>query len=355
MANTGKTHSVNEVETHNPAFEEQDEITQINGNNPPNSTAINIPSAESEQDGSAERNGGNSEIPILFPDELLKTGISFLVLILGFLITSISLSITHERMPDYPPLPDVFLDNAPYKEWGLDVSEYIIVCLTLSAVILVLFHKHRAIVTRRIFLITGILYGYRGLTMYITVLPKPNPEYYCSPKLNSTITFLEVMSRTLKIMTSGGLGITGDQVYCGDFIFSGHTMILLLAFLAIREYSPKKWWFLHGVAILCVVAGVIFLLLARGHYCIDVLLAYWVTTRIWWTYHTSACHTHLKAYSEHNYIGNMWWWHVFRYFECNIGGPLPKAYTVPLPARAKDWIYAKFTNRSGYIDIDDQA
>jgi hypothetical protein len=32
-----------------------------------------------------------------------------------------------------------------------------------------------------------------------------------------------------------GCGIFFVQVYCGDFIFSGHTMVLLMGFFIIRE------------------------------------------------------------------------------------------------------------------------
>ena len=30
-----------------------------------------------------------------------------------------------------------------------------------------------------------------------------------------------------------------QHVYCGDWIFSGHTMILILAYLIVVEYSPR--------------------------------------------------------------------------------------------------------------------
>jgi len=39
----------------------------------------------------------------------------------------------------------------------------------------------------------------------------------------------------VKILSGFGLSINGQHVYCGDFIFSGHTMILILSYLLIRE------------------------------------------------------------------------------------------------------------------------
>jgi shingomyelin synthase len=32
-----------------------------------------------------------------------------------------------------------------------------------------------------------------------------------------------------------GLSMNGQHVYCGDYIYSGHTMILVMGFLAIKE------------------------------------------------------------------------------------------------------------------------
>ena len=55
------------------------------------------------------------------------------------------------------------------------------------------------------------------------------------------------------------------------------------------------------------IAGVVTLLLARGHYSIDVIIAYWITTRIWWMFHTIAKNENLKEVggfgeNENNYL-----------------------------------------------------
>ena len=42
-------------------------------------------------------------------------------------------------------------------------------------------HVHH--VPLRVWLILGILYYYRALTMFITVLPKPDETYICAPKV----------------------------------------------------------------------------------------------------------------------------------------------------------------------------
>merc|ERR1711962_1672075 len=115
-------------------------------------------------------------------------------------------------------------------------------------------------------------------------------------------------------------------------------MTLFVAFFVIREYSPRKWFALHGIVLGLVFVGIAFLLIGRGHYSIDVLIAYWVTSRLWWVYHTVAHTPHLRVQGEHNFVSNMWWWHPLRYFEREIPTPLPRVYTVPLPTTFKQWV-----------------
>lgn len=52
----------------------------------------------------------------------------------------------HERVPDrntYGPLPDVVLDNVVAQDWALNVSEVLIMIMSNSAMIFIIFHKHR--------------------------------------------------------------------------------------------------------------------------------------------------------------------------------------------------------------------
>ncbi len=61
----------------------------------------------------------------------------------GWVVTTVSLALTHERVPDVHPLPDILLDNFNYQSWGLDVSEICIMVIVWTAFLLVLFHQHR--------------------------------------------------------------------------------------------------------------------------------------------------------------------------------------------------------------------
>lgn len=64
----------------------------------------------------------------------------------NFIFTASSLAMVHDRVPDratYGPLPDIILDNVYVEDWGLTVSEVLIMIVSNLAVVLVIFHKHR--------------------------------------------------------------------------------------------------------------------------------------------------------------------------------------------------------------------
>jgi len=275
-----------------------------------------------------------------YPKELRKTVAALLIMCLNFVLTTASLSIVHEFMPEHESLPDVILNNIPYQEWALYASELTIQIQVGFAIAMCIFHKHRTIVIRRVALMLSLLYGYRAITMMVTVLPKANKDYYCEPKLKTkgqVLTFGTVLLRVVKLLSGFGLTMNGKHTYCGDFIFSGHTMTLVLSCLAIREYTSKRLWVVHWLYVLSTFAGVCFLMLGRGHYSIDVLIAYWITTRLWYLIHGMASYAPLKQASNLNYFSRIWWWRLFRWFECNVRpGPLPHGFNLPVPL----WVWA---------------
>lgn len=77
------------------------------------------------------------------PGEPLKTLLAFVFLFCAWVATTLSLALTHDRVPDYAPLPDAFLDNITFQSWGLEVSEIIIMIAMTSTFTLAIFHQHR--------------------------------------------------------------------------------------------------------------------------------------------------------------------------------------------------------------------
>lgn len=112
----------------------------------------------------------------------------------------------------------------------------------------------------------GTLYLYRCITMYVTTLPVPGLHMTCAPKVlqitmrsfNSVKDVLvndeqyyehflissqpklhddsqAKLQRILQLISGGGLSLTGSHHLCGDFLYSGHTVMLTLTYLFIKE------------------------------------------------------------------------------------------------------------------------
>lgn len=78
--------------------------------------------------------------------EIGKTilGASYFVIVT--IITSLVMVVVHDRVPDmkkYPPLPDIFLDSVPLIPWAFGMCEVVGCILTLTWILVLVFHKHR--------------------------------------------------------------------------------------------------------------------------------------------------------------------------------------------------------------------
>ena len=129
---------------------------------------------------------------------------------------------------------------------------------------------------------------------------------------------------------------------CIDFKLIAFECPSKLFHFVLIEYSPKRWFLLHYTFFITSALGIIFLLLERGHYSVDCLIAYWITTRVWWMYHHLANNEGIKAelqssenrtMSNNNYLKRAWWWHIFCYFERNVPHNLPHKFSWPLPKK----------------------
>jgi len=109
-------------------------------------------------------------------------------------------------------------------------------------------------------------------------------------------------------------------------------VILVMAFLMIQEYSPRGNWIwsaLHWTYWLISLTGVVLVMIARGHYTVDVLIAYYITTRAFWIYHMLANRSDLKSPSDTNYLSRVFWFRYFIWLEGSIRGVLPRHYSIP--------------------------
>jgi len=269
-----------------------------------------------------------------YPDEFWKTGLVFLFLLSGMVTTTIALIVTNEQVPETPSLPDRLLDQVTYWPAGVVVSETIMAISMLTAFAIVILHSHRSIILRRIFFIVGLMYYYRAITMSITILPKPDMYWEC-PKQNASLSLSDVWNKLTRVAGDGGISLGDKQQFCGDYIFSGHTMVLIIAYLIVKEYSPKSLALLHWFSFFLFLFGVSALLLGRGHYSIDVLLGYWVTSRTWAIYHALANRRELRE-EKNSELKMVWWWRLVSCLEDKVpAGSLPHSYSWPLPEFVK--------------------
>ncbi|KAJ8396036.1 hypothetical protein AAFF_G00025680 [Aldrovandia affinis] len=283
-------------------------------------------------DGKGKRNGfckDPVQIPMPelerspYPVEWGKTAVAFCYAVCCFVFTTVMISVVHERVPSKetdPPLPDKFFDLIDRVEWAFSICEIngmLLVGLWLLQWILL---KYRSIVGRRFFFIVGTLYLYRCVTMYITTLPVPGMHFKCAPKLFGD--WEAQMRRVLKMIAGGGLG---------------HTVMLTLTYLFIKEYSPKRFWWYHWFCWILSAVGIICILLAHDHYTVDVVVAYYITTRLFWWYHTMANQQVLKETSQSNFFSRVWWYRFFQYLEQNVQGIVPRNYELPFSWRSLHW------------------
>uniref|UniRef100_A0A0N4ZCX7 PAP2_C domain-containing protein n=1 Tax=Parastrongyloides trichosuri TaxID=131310 RepID=A0A0N4ZCX7_PARTI len=266
------------------------------------------------------------------PSERYKAFIAFLLCALSAFGNTVILSYVHDFRPTSPPLPDISFSLTPYAPYLLYYNEFIMVSLSLSALVICILHRYRWILLRRLFIITAILYMGRMLTLLFTTLPNADPNYPCAPRFtDQNRTISGVLGRAVKVFFGAGLQVNGDSNLCGDYIYSGHTVILVISTLFINEYSPSKWKYIQYITWPITFTGIAFLLISRGHYTIDVAISYWLTTRLFWEYHTFAANQYLRNdQSKDNHFRKYGWLFICRIMETNIHTNIPEEFDNPI-------------------------
>lgn len=256
--------------------------------------------------------------------EVWKTVMSCLYVFFVFGFTSFVMVIVHERVPDmrtYPPLPDIFLDSVPRIPWAFAMAEACGVILCYMFLLILLLHKHRSILFRRLCSLMGTVFLLRCCTMFVTSLSVPGQHLKCASKTYGD-TWGKIQ-RALAIWSGFGMTLTGVQT-CGDYMFSGHTVVITMLNFFVTEYTPRSWNLIHTISWVLNLFGIFFILAAHEHYSIDVFIAFYITTRLFLYYHTLA---NTRAYQQSRRARI--WFPMFSFFECNVNGPVPNQYNWP--------------------------
>uniref|UniRef100_A0A8B9GSY4 Zgc:162183 n=1 Tax=Astyanax mexicanus TaxID=7994 RepID=A0A8B9GSY4_ASTMX len=257
--------------------------------------------------------------------ESWKTALIFVYVSLVFGMTSFIMVLVHEKVPDihtYPPLPDIFLDRSVIP-WAFAMAEACAVILGCILLLTLLLHKHRCILFRRLCSLMGTVFLLRCVTMFVTSLSVPGRHLQCSGKVYGDIWVK--LRRAVEIWAGLGMSLTGVHT-CGDYMFSGHTIVLTMLNFFITEYTPRKWHLVHTLSWVLNLFGIFFILAAHEHYSIDVFIAFYITTRLFLYYHTLSS-TPALQHSRRARI----WFPLFSFSECNVNGPVPNQYAWPFP------------------------
>ncbi|XP_057241686.1 phosphatidylcholine:ceramide cholinephosphotransferase 1 [Malurus melanocephalus] len=322
-----------------------------------------------------------------YPMEWGKTFLAFIYALFCFVFTTVTISVVHERVPPkevQPPLPDAFFDRFDRVQWAFSICEIngmILVGLWFVQWLLLKYNSECCLLNRREISPEHQLQEVQSIKTLLSRF-QPSSCWKCAGKSCGFIYLLidpvgqsrkgeelkgqvaggsccwelwcltvccallspqlfgdweSHLRRIMKLIAGGGLSITGSHNMCGDYLYSGHTVILTLTYLFIKEYSPRRLWWYHWLCWALSVVGMFCILLAHDHYTVDVVVAYYITTRLFWWYHTMANQQVLKEASQTNLLARVWWYKPFQYFEKNVQGIVPRSYHWPLrcPALAR--------------------
>jgi shingomyelin synthase len=288
--------------------------------------------------------GGGGRVRTL-PAEPAKTIFCFLLMMFVFACNLLFTGTIHDRTPTVQnqgprlqkPLRDISLDasvqlgvDVKYRYTLLTISEILLVCTTAFATFVLCFHPHRSIVFRRSFFLVTLLFAVRLISMNVTMLPISSATLFqqCDAKSGGgAIDGGALASRFVELATSCGLA---NVKYCGNYVYSGHTVVFVLNCLLVGEYCPA--WIINLPLKLCAVCGIALILMSEYDYTISIITAYYITTRLFWVYHTLAHNPSLKNVREFgvNQICKEWWYPLFRFLEGNVKAVVPPMRRPPI-------------------------
>ncbi|MCP9261222.1 Sphingomyelin synthase-related 2 [Dirofilaria immitis] len=240
------------------------------------------------------------QIDKIFKPKYGPTFLATIFLILAWFANELALAWAHDRIPrdDVSPLPDLWFSLFPEITNSIIITELIMIIVLMMSFIVMFCHQYRWIIIRRV--------------------PVPSRKTYCAPKSNGNINI--IITRILTTFWSAGIEQLRSRELCGDLIISGHTISLFMATLILKQYCPKKFYYLAKLSYRATFIAVPCILLARKHYTIDVVLAYCLTTRIFWTYHSLSNSYHQGEFDQIP-LNQSFWAFMIPYLEADAPPP----------------------------------
>eukprot|EP00940_MAST-03C_sp_MAST-3C-sp2_P000270 g270.t1 len=126
------------------------------------------------------------------------------------------------------------------------------------------------------FTMTSVGHTLRFFTYAVTGLP--GPAYHCRPGEPDSVFEGSIFSLS-----------NPDKHNCGDLIFSGHMLFVLMMACTVthyrKEYFERRWLRVLVVYFMWLIAALqaMFIIMARNHYSVDVVVALYVSPMLWLT------------------------------------------------------------------------
>ncbi|TMW55810.1 hypothetical protein Poli38472_008458 [Pythium oligandrum] len=199
-----------------------------------------------------------------------------------------------------------FYGQTTYIEWFDLPDEFIGAVGTVVGVLLVL-HPRRLLILRRFCAIFACINLMRACCVAVTSLPDASPM--CISQFEngkgvykSMPMFPKAFVRAWKVLTRPSQHIT-----CGDMVFSGHCVFLMLCAMIVKTYCVRAelntpftrrysyvLWMVRYYVYAAAFGGIFAIVGTRLHYTLDVLIAMYITTQVWFTYHWLCMHPRMS-------------------------------------------------------------
>lgn len=210
----------------------------------------------------------------------------------------------YKKIDAYPnALPDLGFSICPAiaSEHLADHIMSAIVGISLASS---MFHSERWRIIRRFCVLEGSLFLLRSVTITITLLPNPFKACQFEATIEESLVY-----QGLRVMA-------GQRSTCGDVLFSGHAMIMVLCCLFWFHYMPTtiplrisrvmKW--IIAIATFCGVASCV---CTKFHYSVDVTVGAILATLLFTLYHLFV---RIPEFKERKTL----FWRFIRWYEVDL-------------------------------------
>ena len=239
----------------------------------------------------------------------------------GYRTPNIQVLDLHWKSTELGTLPDLghdiidyAIDALGYREsWEVSdwfmLPDQIMTFIGSGMLFFIFCHPLRLQIMRRFMSIFAYVNMLRPICVLATALPDASPncrsqfEQFHAGDLSRSHYKDQPMFRKHSFLRAFKvLFFPSEHITCGDMVFSGHTVFLIMALCVFRTYCrlertdtpftrfvPKWFMGLVRKIIYCLVGGGLVAIIAtRLHYTLDVLIAAYLTERSWSYYHRLA-------------------------------------------------------------------